>query len=378
MNWSRRTLVLQLSALAILGLSCPALADTSDWKSLYEAGVEADDAADYKTAITTLSQSCELAVAETGSGPQAKACLKLALVHAIDGNLKKARTTCESLLARLRDLSSSDPGDIVDVLIMLANVHSAEGSKLSALDAMQQALPHLEKLAPIARARMLFRMAEFYLPFEGKTTGDKLLRNAKLNLLSAVDYRDPAYVEAATDFAWVLLSADRRADTEGIQARLLEEGKKLFAGGAAPDLALGEAYIQAARHTLFHRNESAEEDAAGSDPGKLANEWSVKLKGKAEVHRFVKGEVGPPVLLSKKDPSYTNGAREAGVEGLTVLLVEVWPDGRAHNVQALRRLPYGLSWAAIGAVRKWRFAPGRVNGTPVKVAASVEVNFRLR
>ena len=41
------------------------------------------------------------------------------------------------------------------------------------------------------------------------------------------------------------------------------------------------------------------------------------------------------------------------------------------------------SWAisssrAVNAVRQWRFAPGRMKGTPVDVVVQVGVEFRLR
>ncbi len=37
----------------------------------------------------------------------------------------------------------------------------------------------------------------------------------------------------------------------------------------------------------------------------------------------------------------------------------------------------GLDVQAIRAVEQWRFEPGKIEGKPVRVAANVEVNFRL-
>jgi periplasmic protein TonB len=37
----------------------------------------------------------------------------------------------------------------------------------------------------------------------------------------------------------------------------------------------------------------------------------------------------------------------------------------------------GLDEKAIEAVEKWKFKPGLLNGRPVNVQATIEVNFRL-
>jgi TonB family protein len=37
----------------------------------------------------------------------------------------------------------------------------------------------------------------------------------------------------------------------------------------------------------------------------------------------------------------------------------------------------GLDEKAVEAVKKWLFVPGKQNGKPVAVPATVEVNFRL-
>ena len=53
------------------------------------------------------------------------------------------------------------------------------------------------------------------------------------------------------------------------------------------------------------------------------------------------------------------------------------PDGRAHNIQVRQSLGLGLDQRAIQAIQQWQFEPGRKDGAPVKVTATVEVNFRL-
>jgi TonB family protein len=91
----------------------------------------------------------------------------------------------------------------------------------------------------------------------------------------------------------------------------------------------------------------------------------------------VGGGVSAPRLTYKVEPEYSEEARKAKYQGTVVLAVEVWPDGIAHNIRVLRSLGLGLDEKAIQAVEKWKFVPGRKDGKPVRVAATIEVNFRL-
>jgi protein TonB len=91
----------------------------------------------------------------------------------------------------------------------------------------------------------------------------------------------------------------------------------------------------------------------------------------------VGGGVSAPRLTRKVEPEYSEEARKAKYSGVVVLAVEVWPDGRAHNVRVVRSLGLGLDEKAIHAVQQWEFVPGRKEGAPVKVSAQIEVNFRL-
>ena len=88
-------------------------------------------------------------------------------------------------------------------------------------------------------------------------------------------------------------------------------------------------------------------------------------------------EVVSPRVLYKEEPSYTDEAKAAKLQGAVVLQVEVWEDGRPHNIRVRRSLGLGLDEKAIEAVRLWRFAPGTKDGKPVRVTAQIEVSFRL-
>ena len=89
------------------------------------------------------------------------------------------------------------------------------------------------------------------------------------------------------------------------------------------------------------------------------------------------GGVLTPRLLHKVEPSYTDEAKEAKLQGTVTLEIEIWEDGRPHNIGVLQSLGLGLDEKAIEAVRQWRFAPGTKDGKPARVQAQVEVSFRL-
>ena len=87
--------------------------------------------------------------------------------------------------------------------------------------------------------------------------------------------------------------------------------------------------------------------------------------------------VSAPRLLNKVEPVYSEEAREAKVQGTAVPKVEVWPDGKVHNIRVVRGLGSGLDEEAVKALEQWEFEPGMKDGEPVRVAATVEMNFRM-
>ena len=91
----------------------------------------------------------------------------------------------------------------------------------------------------------------------------------------------------------------------------------------------------------------------------------------------VGGGVTSPQLIRKVEPSYSEAALNAKLEGSVMLAIEVWEDGKAHNIHVLSGVGMGLDEKAIEAVEQWVFKPGTKNGQPVKVLAQVQVTFKL-
>ena len=91
----------------------------------------------------------------------------------------------------------------------------------------------------------------------------------------------------------------------------------------------------------------------------------------------VGGGVSAPLLVSKVDPEYSEQARKAKYQGVVVLNLVVQRDGSVRDIKVVQSLGLGLDEKAIEAVKQWKFRPGQKNGTPVDVAATIEVTFRL-
>jgi TonB family protein len=90
-----------------------------------------------------------------------------------------------------------------------------------------------------------------------------------------------------------------------------------------------------------------------------------------------RGAFTAPKVLYQVDPEFSEEARRAKHYGTVLLVVDVDTTGRAVNFRIAKSLGLGLDEKAIEAVSRWKFQPGRRDGKPVKVAATIEVNFHL-
>ena len=81
--------------------------------------------------------------------------------------------------------------------------------------------------------------------------------------------------------------------------------------------------------------------------------------------------------MRKVDPDYSAKARQAKIEGVVVLSIDIDVTGHPVNPRVVHSLGYGLDEKAIEAVRKWKFEPARQDGKPIQLTVTVEVNFRL-
>jgi TonB family protein len=111
--------------------------------------------------------------------------------------------------------------------------------------------------------------------------------------------------------------------------------------------------------------------------GSVSQKWTLSRNSSEGIARVGQG-VSPPVPIQRPGPHYPKKARAAKVQGTVVVYIEVDTNGKPRNVRVVRGLGFGLDEEAIKTVEQWRFRPGYKDGRPVIVAATVEVNFRLR
>ncbi len=88
----------------------------------------------------------------------------------------------------------------------------------------------------------------------------------------------------------------------------------------------------------------------------------------------VGGDVKSPKLISSVLPVYPSMARSSGIAGNVVVLVSVSPTGAVVGTKVLSG-PAVLRQAAVEALRRWKYQPATLNGTPVAVDVTVTMSF---
>jgi len=93
--------------------------------------------------------------------------------------------------------------------------------------------------------------------------------------------------------------------------------------------------------------------------------------------RRVAASETPVEIVFKPAPSYTDEARELGIEGEVVLEVEFAASNDVRVLRVVRGLGHGLDEAAARAAGRIRFKPAERDGRAVDRRATVHIVFRL-
>jgi len=102
-----------------------------------------------------------------------------------------------------------------------------------------------------------------------------------------------------------------------------------------------------------------------------------KKETKAAPQRIrVGGNVQAANLVSQQKPVYPPLAKQARISGTVELSAIIGRDGRVQDLKVVKGHPL-LVQAALDAVKNWVYRPTLLNGEPVEVSTTIDVNFTL-
>lgn len=90
----------------------------------------------------------------------------------------------------------------------------------------------------------------------------------------------------------------------------------------------------------------------------------------------VGGGVQAANLIKKVAPKYPPEAKQARLQGTVRFNATIGPDGTIQNLEVISGHPM-LVAASMDAVRQWVYKPTLLNGNPVTVMTTIDVNFTL-
>jgi protein TonB len=86
--------------------------------------------------------------------------------------------------------------------------------------------------------------------------------------------------------------------------------------------------------------------------------------------------VSQGLLVKQVRPAYPIAARQMRVQGPVQLEATISKEGNISDVKVLSGNPM-LTGAAVEAVRRWKYKPYYLNGTPIEIQTDITINFRL-
>jgi len=192
---------------------------------------------------------------------------------------------------------------------------------------------------------------------------ERLLQQARERL------KDGRLTDPAQDSAVYFLTQVQSADPQN-------------AGLAAANRDLAQQLLQRARSSVL-AGKSGDADLA------LAKRWGADSKDLLAVQQLLpqaraKAALDPVTLaaslkrLRATPPEYPREALNQKITGTVTLEFTVDNRGETRDIHVIEAAPPGVfDDAAISAVRRWRYAPPVVNGTPVDVPVRTRMRFEL-
>jgi len=116
--------------------------------------------------------------------------------------------------------------------------------------------------------------------------------------------------------------------------------------------------------------------------GAVTEEVNVVAEGTARAVRPPRvrlgGDIQAAKLLNKVQPIYPATSKDAGIEGTVILHAVIGMEGTQLSLDVMNgNADPELARAAVDAVSKWRYSATLLNGEPIEVDTTINVNFKL-
>ena len=109
-----------------------------------------------------------------------------------------------------------------------------------------------------------------------------------------------------------------------------------------------------------------------------ALQWAVAQMSAPPTPNLVRNFASSPIVVYRgTDPSYTEEARTARLDGTVQVSFTIGEDGVPQNLRIISPLGHGLDEKAMESVSQWRFQPVILNGQPTRIGTTISVTFSL-
>jgi TonB family protein len=135
----------------------------------------------------------------------------------------------------------------------------------------------------------------------------------------------------------------------------------------AESIAVSEGTVPAAKGQVVTTRQRTISDADMATDGLREIGYDAPVK--------ISSGVTQGLALSQPAPTYPEDAKEGHIQGVVVLHAIIGRDGHILSLRVVSGAVPSLAVAAIAAVRQWNYRPYLLNGVPVEVETTINVNF---
>ena len=90
---------------------------------------------------------------------------------------------------------------------------------------------------------------------------------------------------------------------------------------------------------------------------------------------FAQSKTEPPVPVRTVPPDYPADLRRDGVSGIVTVKCQIDALGNVTEAEVEKSSNPAFDQPALNAIRKWKFKPARMDGTPTAIRVSIPIKF---